>query len=158
VSTIVPADVDALLALNNANAVETSLLDRAKLARMISAAFFARTIDGNQALLLAFDQSSDYEGVNFRWFRERYPRFIYVDRIIVAETARGRGIARGLYADLFIEARVHGQHLIAAEVNRTPPNPASDAFHERLGFVDVGRGSPSPGKVVRYLTKSMLDA
>ena len=32
-----------------------------------------------------------------------------------------------------------------------PPNPASDAFHERLGFVEVGQARLRNGKFVRYL-------
>ncbi len=149
------ADLDDLLALNNAHAVETSLLDRDKLARMVEMAFFARTIDTRQALLTTFDQSADYDSVNFRWFRDRCPRFVYIDRIIVAKAARGGGIAGALYAELFATARAAGHHTIAAEVNSQPPNPASEAFHEALGFVEVGRGQLGSSKVVRYLEKSL---
>jgi uncharacterized protein len=152
---IAPADLDDLLTLNNAHAIETSLLDRSRLERMVSIAFFARTIESKLALLTTFDQSSDYDSVNFRWFRARYPRFIYIDRIIVAASERGKGIARALYADLFAEARVHGHDVIAAEVNSLPPNPGSDAFHASLGFAVVDRGSPYPGKEVSYLIKAL---
>lgn len=152
---IADADLDGLLALNNAHAVETSLLDRAKLARMISIAFFCRTINSREALLIAFDQSADHDSVNFRWFRDRYPSFIYSDRIIVSAAARGGGVARALYAELFAAAKAAGHSLIAAEVNRLPPNPGSDAFHAALGFVEVGAGSPYAGKEVRYLVKTL---
>ena len=155
---IVPTDFETLLKLNNEHAIQTSLLDHSRLERMVSIAFFSRTIESKQALLLAFDQSSDYDSINFRWFRERYPRFIYIDRIIVAASERGNGIARSMYADLFVEARVRGQDVITAEVNHLPPNPGSDAFHAALGFAEVGRGSPVPGKEVRYLIKTLHHA
>ncbi len=155
--TITPADLDALLRLNNDHETETSLLDRSKLERMISRAFFSRTIESQRALLLTFDQSSDYGSVNFRWFRDRYARFVYVDRVIVAKPARGGGIARALYADLFSEARLQGHTVIAAEVNSVPPNPVSDAFHAALGFAEVGSGSPTAGKEVRYLLKTLAN-
>ena len=148
---ITPFDIDDLLVLNNAHAVETSLLDRAKLTRMIGMAFLARTVPSRQALMIAFDQSADHDSINFRWFHDRYPRFVYSDRIIVAAEARGGGVAREIYTELFTAARAAGHDMVAAEVNSMPPNPGSDAFHARLGFVEVGRGSPYPGKEVRYL-------
>ncbi len=150
---IVDADLDTLLALNTAHAVETSLLERAKLARMIGAAFSARTNDASSVLLLAFDQDADYDSPNFLWFRERYPRFVYVDRIIVGAALRGQGIARRLYGDLFGKAAARGHDLVGCEVNREPPNPASDAFHAACGFVEVGRAGLGGSKQVRYLVK-----
>jgi hypothetical protein len=38
---------------------------------------------------LAFDQHARYDSPNFLWFGARYPRFVYVDRIVVAASARG---------------------------------------------------------------------
>lgn len=67
---------------------------------------------------------------------------------------RGRGHARLLYADLFARSVAAGHDLVACEVNAEPPNPpASAAFHDALGFVEVGRGEVTDGKVVRYLTR-----
>lgn len=43
--------------------------------------------------MLAMDQDADYASPNFQRFRARYPRFVYVDRIVVAQSARGRGYA-----------------------------------------------------------------
>jgi uncharacterized protein len=41
-------------------------------------------------------------------------------------------------------------------VNVQPPNPASDAFHEALGFSGVGRAVIQDGeKQVRYLVKTI---
>jgi GNAT superfamily N-acetyltransferase len=102
-----PADVlrdsalgGALLALNNAHAQELSWLEAERLEYLISEAFLARRIGELDAFLLAFDQDAQYDSPNFIWFRARYPRFVYVDRIVVAPSARGRGCARRLYADL----------------------------------------------------------
>ena len=152
---IAPADLDALLALNNAHAAETGLLNRERFKRMAGSAFCARTNGDRQALLIAFEQSAPYDSPNFHWFRDRYPHFVYIDRIIVANPARGTGLARALYSDLFAQARTAGHSMIACEVNFLPPNPGSDAFHAALGFTEAGRGSPSPDKKVRYLTKPL---
>ena len=94
----------ALLALNNAHAQELSWLEAERLEYLISEAFFARRIGRLDAFLLAFDQDARYDSPNFTWFRARYPRFVYVDRIVVAPSARGRGCARRLYDDLFEHA------------------------------------------------------
>jgi len=143
----------ALLALNNAHAQELSWLEAERLEYLISEAFLARRIGHVDAFLLAFDQDARYDSPNFIWFRARYPRFVYVDRIVVAPSARGRGCARRLYADLF-EHAVRARHdRVVCEVNKIPPNPASDAFHAALGFVEIGTASVHGGsRTVRYLS------
>jgi len=144
---------DAVLALNNAHAVETSVLDAGTLRRMIATAHVAVAV-GADAFLIAFDESANYDSANFTWFRDRHARFVYVDRIVVSPAARGRGLARRLYAHLFDTARASGRDLIACEVNVTPPNLASDAFHAAMGFQEVGRADRGP-KTVRYLVKRL---
>ena len=143
----------ALLALNNAHAQELSWLEAERFEYLISEAFLARRIGHVDAFLLAFDQDARYDSPNFIWFRARYPRFVYVDRIVVAPSARGRGCARRLYADLF-EHAVRARHdRVVCEVNKIPPNPASDAFHAALGFVEIGTASVHGGsRTVRYLS------
>ena len=146
----------ALLALNNDHAEELSLLDRAGLDALLREAFYARRLGALDAALIAFDQDADYASPNFLWFRERYPRFVYVDRVLVAPRARGRGLARALYEDLFAPARAAGHDRIVCEVNRNPPNPGSDAFHAALGFAEVGAADIHGGaKTVRYLMRAL---
>jgi hypothetical protein len=144
-----------LLALNNLHELETSHVDAAAWRSMIGEAFAATVADGNAGFLLAFDQAAAYDSVNFRWFRARRPRFVYVDRIVVAPEHRKRGIGRLLYEDLFARAKAAGHDRVCCEVNLVPPNPGSDAFHERLGFSEVGRGALYGGRVVRYLERPL---
>jgi predicted GNAT superfamily acetyltransferase len=159
----IPSDLAALtavqhervLALNNAHATELSWLEPDELGHLVAEAFSARNVGDCDAFLIAFDQDADYRSPNFLWFRERYPRFVYVDRIVVAPTARGRGLARKLYEDLFARATAAGHHLITCEVNAQPPNPASDAFHTALGFKVVGSGAMSESKTVRYFARNL---
>jgi len=154
----------ALLALNNAHAQELSWLDPARLRHLVEQSFFARRVDPEfgqgvdrvDAFLLAFDQDADYDSPNFLWFRERYRRFVYVDRVAVASSARGRGLARLLYRELFAEAARSQHSSVVCEVNSEPPNAASDAFHAALGFSEVGRASIHNGsKTVRYLRRGV---
>jgi uncharacterized protein len=147
-----------LLALNNAHAQELSWLTPDRLAHLVGEAFHARRIGEVDAFLLAFDQNADYDSPNFLWFRGRYPGFVYVDRIVVAASARGRGLAGLLYRDLFALAARDGHSIIVCEVNSAPPNPASDAFHLGLGFSEVGSARIHDGrKTVRYLLRGLDD-
>lgn len=144
------------LALNNDHATELSWLDGDRLAELVGRAFVARRIGAVDAFLLAFDQDAAYDSPNFLWFRSRYRCFVYVDRVVVAGAARGRGYARRLYDDLFAQARRASHDRIVCEVNRDPPNPASDAFHAALGFAEVGSARLFDGmKTVRYLARPL---
>ncbi|TIN02749.1 MAG: GNAT family N-acetyltransferase, partial [Mesorhizobium sp.] len=56
--------------------------------------------------------------------------------------------------DLFDHVSRAGQTIVTCEVNAEPPNPASDAFHAALGFVEVGDAVIHGGKkAVRYYTR-----
>jgi predicted GNAT superfamily acetyltransferase len=147
---------ETLLALNNAHAQELSWLEPERLEHLVKQAFLARRIGNLDAFMLALDQDAQYDSPNFLWFRARYPRFVYVDRIVVASTARGRGCARRLYHDLFEQAVRTGHERIVCEVNARPPNPESDAFHAALGFIEVGNASiHNDSKTVRYLSRAL---
>lgn len=146
----------AVLALNNAHAIELSWLEAAQLDQLVQEAFYARQIGGGDAFLLAFDQRARYESPNYLWFRERYPRFVYIDRVVVAQMMRGRGYARALYHDLFEQARREAHTLVVCEVNTNPPNPGSDVFHAAMEFAEVGRATIHQGsKSVRYLARTL---
>jgi len=152
------ADADlraALLALNNAHAVELSLADEARMTMLVERAFVAARIGKLDAALIAFDQDADYDSANFQWFRARYPRFVYVDRIVTAPHARGRGLARRLYTHLFEQARLAGHDCVVCEVNSDPPNPVSEMFHRALGFERVGEALLENGKTVTYLSRTL---
>jgi uncharacterized protein len=146
----------AMLALNNAHAQELSWLEPERLEYLVAHAFFARRIGNLDAFLLAFDQDALYDSPNFLWFRARYERFVYVDRIVVAANARGRGYARLLYCDLLDQASKAGHERVVCEINSRPPNPESDTFHAALGFVEVGCASiHNDSKTVRYLLRAL---
>ena len=146
---------EALLRVNNASARETSLLSPDRFDQMIESACVATFIEPGKAFLLAFEQTDNYDGGHFKWFCGRYDRFLYVDRVVVAEEYRSRGYGRMLYANLFARTRELGHTYIVCEVNVTPPNPGSDKFHAAQGFVEVGRATIDNGaKTVRYLLRS----
>lgn len=150
------AHLAEVLALNAAVAALTSPLDGPALDRLLAAACHAvALVDGGRAsgFLIGFAPGADYASPNYRWFGDRLPRFAYVDRVVVAPWAQGRGLARRLYDDFARAAAAQGLGPMVCEVNLDPPNPGSDAFHAALGFTEMGRGDPSPGKTVRYLVR-----
>lgn len=156
INRIAQADEAAILALNNEHAAELSWLEAERLSFLLGEAFYARRIGDLEAFIMTFDQDANYDSLNFVWFRERYISFIYVDRVVVAAHARGRGHARRLYRDLFDHARSAGHALVTCEVNTDPPNPASDAFHAALGFAEVGDAVIHGGKkAVRYYVRQI---
>lgn len=164
------AATEPLLALNNAHATELSPLTLDRFSQLIGQSFYAAAIGEADALLLTFDQSAVYDSPNFLWFRSHFAaeqappgtrvehnaNFVYVDRVVTAPAARGRGYARALYADLLARAKSAGHTRIVCEVNFDPPNPASDAFHASLGFHEIGRASiHNHTKSVRYLLRPL---
>jgi predicted GNAT superfamily acetyltransferase len=154
-------DLTRLCELNNQFGAETSMLTEAEISRLISMEFYGAAVVGGStetpdamridAMLIAFDQAASYDNPNFDFFRSRHARFVYIDRMITATHAQRRGLGRRLYEDLFVKARTAGHGIVGCEVNLDPPNPGSDAFHERLGFAEVGQATLQNGKTVRYL-------
>ena len=145
-------------ALNGANETETSPLTETRFVHMLRQSLVSLAFAERSAFLIVFDQNSAYDSENFLWFKQRYPSFAYVDRIVVAQAARGRGIGRQLYEHLFREAYEAQFDKVVCEVNFKPANSSSDAFHQRLGFREVGRAQLANGKGVRYLCLGLKKA
>lgn len=136
-----PADFESILALNRESEHFLSPLDPQRLAALHGQAAYHRVLragDEVAAFLLAFREGSAYDSPNYRWFAQRYPRFLYIDRVVVARRHQGRGLGRRLYADLFAHAVATGAAPVTCEFDLEPPNEASARFHAGFGFREVG--------------------
>ena len=105
--------------------------------------------------LIALREYSTYASPNFRWFCERYPEFVYIDRIVIAEPYRGLGLGRIFYCDAtsYAEVRVP---LLACEVFLEPRDDAAVLFHGTFGFNEVGQQvMDRVGLPVSLLAKSL---
>ncbi|MFK2904244.1 GNAT family N-acetyltransferase [Dyella ginsengisoli] len=146
-----PADFPAILALNHTFVAVLSSLDEARLAHLHAQAAQHRVIERNGevlAFLLTLREAADYDSPNYRWFAARYPRFLYVDRIVVSASAQGLGAGRQLYRDAYQYALDHALPVLVCEYDIAPPNPASARFHTGLGFREVGAQTLGAGKQV----------
>ena len=136
-----PGDFEAICALNLAEVQHTSPMDAARLGvlHQMAACHKVGTVDGHVvAFLLAIRNGATYANDNFEWFARRFPRFLYVDRIVVAADARSLRLGTLLYEDLFRFARVNAIPLVTCEYNIFPPNEPSRRFHDRFGFREQG--------------------
>jgi predicted GNAT superfamily acetyltransferase len=154
IRNITAADVPPLLALNNAEAERVNALTEGALKSLLASAFAARMTADGQAFLIAFDHATPPQGPNHAWFTARESYFAYIDRIVVAPAARGKGVARALYDDVAAIAKAELTNLLVCEVNLDPPNPESMEFHLKLGFTPCGEAvDRRNGKRVQYLRK-----
>ncbi len=137
----VPDDFGSICALNEKDVQYTSPMDGARLAFLDNLSCYHKLacVDGAvAAFLLAMDSDAAYTNENFGWFVQRYPRFVYVDRIVVSGTARMLRLGSRLYEDLFEYARAGDYPWITCEYNIVPPNEPSRRFHEKFGFTEQG--------------------
>ena len=144
-------DHAAVLALNNAAIPHVNALTAEQLAWLADRADYLRVAmdDGQVAgFILAVPPDVDYWSLNYRWFSDRHSAFLYLDRVVVAASARRRGIGRRLYEDIFDFVRDRWPRIVL-EVNLRPPNPESQAFHVAMGFRKSGvREEPRSEKAV----------
>lgn len=144
----VTADLEAALALNNANLPALNELDAAEIARLVSISHTALTaeVDGTFAgFCIAMPPGVDYQSLNYGWFSRTFDRFVYLDRIAVHPDFRRYGIGRAFYAELVERSRDEYPR-ITCEVNIRPMNESSLTFHHSLGFREVGQQDTDGGK------------
>ena len=147
-------DFSRISDINAAEEEKTSRIDLARLAQLDHWADYHRVAvvdDEVIGFLLVMSEASDYDGDNFRWFVERYDRFLYVDRVVIDQAYTGQGVGSALYGDLIEFAATQGCPALCCEINVSPPNPVSHAFHAHFGFKEVGRSAAAGAqKVVSY--------
>jgi uncharacterized protein len=150
------ADWPALLELNLASVRELSELDEERLRQIISFAHRSLVVESARevvAFALVIAPGTAYDSRNYRWFGDRFERFLYLDRIVVADGQRRRGIATRLY-DAMEESAAPFERMVC-DVNVRPPNDASLAFHGARGYVEVGRLAHGSEKVVALMSKEL---
>ena len=98
--------------------------------------------------IFLYDEKTEYDSLNYLYFKSRYQKFLYVDRIIIAGEHQKKGYGQQLY-DFVIDT--HNPDIFCCEVNITPPNRQSLSFHQKYGFKEIGQQTVY-NKVVSLLT------
>lgn len=149
------ADLPAVVELNNAAYPAVPIFDEQQMTDLVALsrqAIVAVRDDEVLGFLITIGPGSSYDSENYVFFAERAAaagtRCLYIDRIVLAEAARGAGLGRRLYDSVFALASAEGLGEVTCEVNIEPPNPESLAFHARMGFERVGEQSTKGGAFV----------
>ena len=151
-------ELDSVLALNNAAGPAILPLDANRLRRFFRSAEYFRVAERDGSLagfLVGFGPDAGHDSDNYAWFRERYPRFFYIDRIVVASRRRGGGVGRAFYADVQSHAELRYPHL-ACEVFLEQGNDPALLFHGSFGFREVGQNTMSNADGGADVRTSML--
>ena len=152
---ITDADHPEVLALNERNVELLAPMDEARLVVLRALADRALVIDVEGAFagfVITFAAGSAYDGENFAWFSERYEDFGYLDRVVIHEDFRRRGLGSLVYDEPESSCR---RPVFALEVNLDPPNAASLAFHQARGYSEVGQRLAG-GHLVSMLIRTLL--
>lgn len=133
------ADLADVLRLNADHVELLSPMDEPRLRQLLGWTSTAEiiTCDGGTAgFVLVFGPGTDYDSSNYRWFSAEFgDDFAYLDRVVVDERFRRRGLASLVYDELETRAAPCGR--LVLEVNLDPPNMPSLEFHRRRGFRQV---------------------
>lgn len=151
-----PTDWPRMLELNLTSERELSPLDEQRLEWILSLADCSVLAEHGREIAgfaLAIPPGTEYDSENYRWFAARFERFLYLDRIVVAESQRRHGVGTRLY-DAMEAAAVPFDRMVC-EVNVLPPNPASLAFHMARGYTEIDRLEHGSEKVVALLGKEL---
>lgn len=151
-------ELESVLELNNSAGTGILALDMRQLQFAFDHAAYFRVAEVAGALvgfLIAFDEGNAYASSNYRWFKERYPAFLYIDRVVVARKQRRSGLGRVFYADVTSFAEVR-RPVLTCEVFLEPRNDAVLLFHGTYGFQEVGqRVMDETGLRVSMLAKEL---
>jgi uncharacterized protein len=134
------SDIADVLALNHRNVALLAPMDEARLHELQALADRCDVLDVDGAFagfVITFGPATAYDSENYLWFSGRYDDFYYLDRIVLREDFRRRGLGAFVYDDVEGTAANHGRMLL--EVNLVPPNEPSLAFHAARGYVEVGQ-------------------
>jgi uncharacterized protein len=153
------ADDAAVLTLNAAaeGLVEPLGPDRLDWLRLIAAHAAVVDLDGEVAgFVLTFAPGSAHDALDFQWFAATYAdRFLHLDRIVVAEPHRRKGIATAVYRAVERSAKPFDR--LVCGIRSDPPDVAGLAFHAGRDFVEVGKLRRPDGTTTALCSKELSD-
>lgn len=147
-------DLEQLVEINNESAEWVGVKDKEFFEKCIS---HVSVVEEEKILgfALIMNQSTDYNSPHFLQFKQTLPKFFYVDRIVVRQEARGKGIGRELYSIL---REIGAIAPIVCEICIEPLNADLVAFHERIGFKKIGQDAQEGKMYGMYSYKDIKNA
>ena len=155
-----PEDYDFILKVNEVNVEVLSPMpmERMLWLKEMSDMFVVAEVNGElAAFLIAIREGQPYDSENYVWFSEKYPQFLYIDRIVIDEPFRAAGLGRALYQAVKDRAIETGVKVVTCEVDTIPYNETSLKFHEAMGFREVGEQIIRGGAIMVSLKACELE-
>ncbi len=153
---IEPRDYSLAVRINQLDVDKLAPIDVDRLQQLAAISIHAHVadIDGEVAgFVITMPPGVSYSSDNYAWFSERYTDFLYLDRVVVSDQFRRRGVASFIYDNVEADAEFHGG-IMLLEVNVEPANPPSMLFHSNRNYQEVGRLQHDDGrKITSMLTK-----
>ena len=149
------SDEPDILRLNKASEHVLSPMntDRFKSLREMSSLLIVAEQAGSVlGFLMGFTCGTGYDSLNYQWFQNNLNSFLYIDRVVISEQARGTGIGSKFYQQAKSWAVSNSLQKLAAEIDIEPPNETSLYFHEKFGFREIAQQRLGPAKVVSLQT------
>ena len=154
IRTVDESDFDYILSLNQKTIPEVSSTDLMGMSYFLKNASYFKIICNNNhpvGFCIGLMPGEEYASENYIWINKRYNSFIYVDRVIIDQKYRNKGLGSYFYNHL-LETFYGKVEYIICEVNIKPYNKQSINFHKKYGFKEIGRkDTENSKKKVSYM-------
>ncbi|HAH49799.1 MAG TPA: GNAT family N-acetyltransferase [Balneola sp.] len=148
-------DISEIRKLNEAEVPHVGSIKRKDFLRFLEISSHIVVIEEGGEIagfMIVLREGMEYESPNYGFFVNHFPKFEYVDRIVIKEEFQGQGLGKKLYNYLF---KANETPMVCCEVNVKPENPTSMAFHKKMGFKEKGKLITDSGnKVVSMLVRN----
>ncbi len=82
---------------------------------------------------VVMNNNSNYQSLNYQYFKRKFTNFLYVDRVAVVDKAQRMGVGSRIYKKLY-EISSNASVPLCCEVNTFPINAQSLNFHKKMDF------------------------
>ena len=148
--------IESLYKFNQENTPEVGSLSSINMLQdlidMSSNALYFSVKDEIIGFIICLREETNYKSLNYKFFSELEREFLYIDRVIVKQGMRNKGIGKYVYQHIFETIKKENMP-VCCEVNTMPVNKISLGFHSSLGFQRVGDCSFKTHSVA-YLRKN----
>ena len=106
---------------------------------------------GNEIIgfIVCLREGASYSSLNYKFFSKNETKFLYIDRVVIKDAFRRKGIGLNLYQ--YIESIAMEENIpLCCEVNTKPLNKVSIDFHTNFGFKEIGNYDSGTGSVAYF--------